>query len=300
MKIVMYHYIRKFNRRLPFFKNFLDKKEFIKQINYFQKNRGIIKKINEIENNKDKYLLTFDDGLKEQIFAAKVLAKKGLTGIFFIPSLPFLENKFLDVHKIQILLGKIGPNKIIKYLNKNALYKNSIKNIRKSHIKKFKKAYSYNKDQKLNILFKKNMNYLIESKNRGKILDEMFNKFKVKESVDKYYMNLSDLIYLKRLGMTIGCHSHSHNILSKMSKKNQMSEISKSKKFLERKIRQKIDFFCFPYGRKYSYNKETIKILKKNKFKYAFSVESRDVSFLDLNKKYELPRYDTNFFKKNY
>ncbi len=300
MKIVMYHYIRKFNRKLPFFKNFLKKKEFVKQVNYFQKDKGIIKNINEIKYNKDKYLLTFDDGLKEQIFAAKILAKKGLTGIFFIPSLPILEKKFLDVHKIQILLAKIGSKKIIEYLNKNKLYKLSIKNIKKKDVKKFIKAYSYNKDKKSNILFKKNMNYLINSVNRSQILDEMFTKFKITESVDKYYMNVSDLIYLKRLGMKIGCHSHSHNILSKMSKKNQFKEISKSKKILEKKIKKKIDFFCFPYGRKYSYNKETLKILKKNKFKYAFSVEARDVNISDLEKKYELPRYDTNFFKTNY
>ena len=296
----MYHYIRNFNRKLPFFKNFLAEKEFIKQVKFFQKDKGIIKNLNEIKNNKDKYLLTFDDGLKEQIFAAKTLAKKGLTGIFFIPSLPILEKKFLDVHKIQILLAKLGPKKIIQYLSKNKLYKMSIKNIKKKDMIKFSKAYSYNKDKELNILFKKNMNYLIDSVNRSQILDEMFIKFKITESVDKYYMNVSDLIYLKRLGMKIGCHSHSHNILSKMSKKNQLNEISKSKKFLENKIKKKIDFFCFPYGRKYSYNEDTLKILKKNKFKYAFSVEARDVTMLDLKKKYELPRYDTNFFKKNY
>ena len=300
MKIVMYHYIRNFKKNFPFFNKFLEKREFIKQVNYFQKSKGIIKNINEINNLQSKYLLTFDDGLKEQIFAAEILAKKGLTGIFFIPSLPILEKKILDVHKIQILLAKVGVKKIIEYTNKNKIYKFAVKKIKKTDLKKFSKTYSYNKDKKINIIFKRNMNYLIDSKIRSKILNEMFIEFKISETAEKYYMNISDINYIRKLGMHIGYHGHTHSLLSKLSFKDQEKEILKSKKLLEKKIKCKFNFFCFPYGRKYSYNKSTLKILKNNKFKYAFSVENRDVNKSDLQKKYELPRFDTNYFKNDY
>ena len=41
MKIVMYHYIREYDKNFPKFK-FLNKKKFIKQLNFFQKKFSII------------------------------------------------------------------------------------------------------------------------------------------------------------------------------------------------------------------------------------------------------------------
>ena len=63
------------------------------------------------------------------------------------------------------------------------------------------------------------MNYLIDKKFRSKILDELFRVFKIKEKVNEFYMNRSDIKYLKKLGMIIGSHAHSHQILSKIKKK---------------------------------------------------------------------------------
>ena len=41
------------------------------------------------------------------------------------------------------------------------------------------------------------MNYLIDKKFRSKILDELFRVFKIKEKVNEFYMNRSDIKYLK-------------------------------------------------------------------------------------------------------
>jgi len=79
--------------------------------------------------------------------------------------------------------------------------------------------------------------------------------------------------------------------------KKQFEEIKNSKIFLEKIINKNIDTFCYPYGGKISYNRNTLKILKKLKFKLAYTVEYRDINFKDIkNKPYELPRYDCNLF----
>ena len=66
---------------------------------------------------------------------------------------------------------------------------------------------------------------------------------------------------------------------------------------MEKIINKSIDTFCYPYGGKISYNDYTLKILKKLKYKLAYSVEYRDISIKDINQKpYELPRYDCNLF----
>ena len=47
--------------------------------------------------------------------------------------------------------------------------------------------------------------------------------------------------------------------------------------------KKNIDTFCYPYGGKISYNDNTLKILKKLKYKLAYSVEYRDISFGDIS-----------------
>ena len=66
---------------------------------------------------------------------------------------------------------------------------------------------------------------------------------------------------------------------------------------LKRIINKNIDIFCYPYGGKVSYNQDTLKILKKLKFKLAYSVEPKDITLKYLkNQPYELPSYDCNLF----
>ena len=97
--------------------------------------------------------------------------------------------------------------------------------------------------------------------------------------------------------MIIGSHSESHTLLSRLSYDKQFKEIKNSKTFLEKIINKNIDTFCYPYGGKISYNNNTLKILKKLKFKLAYSVDHRNITIKDLkNKPYELPRFDCNLF----
>jgi peptidoglycan/xylan/chitin deacetylase (PgdA/CDA1 family) len=112
-------------------------------------------------------------------------------------------------------------------------------------------------------------------------------------------MTKSDIKYIKKLGMIVGSHGHSHQLFSKMEKKNQNIEIYKSKKFLEKITKSDVNMFCYPYGRKYSYNLNTLYLIKKNKFNFAFSVTSKNANINKMSTRFQLPRYDTNEFLKN-
>ena len=97
--------------------------------------------------------------------------------------------------------------------------------------------------------------------------------------------------------MIIGSHTESHTLLTRLSYREQLKELKNSKIFLEKIINKNIDTFCYPFGGKTSYNDNTLKILKKLKYKLAYSVEYRDISLRDIKQKpYELPRYDCNLF----
>ena len=56
----------------------------------------------------------------------------------------------------------------------------------------------------------------------------------------------------------------------------------------------KINYFCYPYGGKESFNDNTLKILNKMGFNYCFGL-----NYLPINKKvnfYNIPRMDCNQF----
>jgi len=295
MKSIMYHYIRNKNKLFPYY-NILEKNDYIKQIKKFSKT-GLISSQEELFLDNDKYLPTFDDGFKDHIYAAEILKKYNAIGLFFIPTLPLKSNKILDVHKTHLIVGKIkgseAMNELEKYLNKN-----KIKNYYNQKEKgKYRETYKIHNDELYKKEFKRVMNYYGDLKLKHKILDHLLKKFEINIKSKDYYLNKKEIKHLSSLGMIIGSHSESHTLLPRLTFKKQFEEIKNSKVFLQKIINKDIDTFCYPYGGKISYNRDTLNILKKLKFKLAYSVENRDINFKDIkNKPYELPRYDCNLF----
>ena len=295
MKSIMYHYIRNKSKLFPNF-NILEKKDYNNQIKKFSK-IGLINSYEELFISSDKFLPTFDDGFKDHIFAAEVLKKNNSIGIFFIPTSPLKNNIMLDVHKTHLILGKVKSSKALNELEKY-LYKNKITKFYNYNEKsKYKSAYKKHNDEDDKKQFKMIMNYYGDLKLKHKILDYLLKKFEINIKPKDYYLNKKEIKYLKSIGMLIGSHSESHTLLSRLSYREQFKELNNSKIFLEKIINKNIDTFCYPYGGRISYNDNTLKILKKLKYKLAYSVEYRDIFLKDIQKKpFELPRYDCNLF----
>ena len=295
MKSVMYHYIRNKNKLLPNY-NILKKKDYINQIKKFSK-FGLINSYKELFISSDKFLPTFDDGFKDHIFAAEVLKKYNAIGIFFIPTSPLKNNIILDVHKTHLILGKVKSSEALSELEKY-LYKNKINNFYDKKEKlKYKLAYNKHDEEVSKKKFKKIMNYYGDLNLKNKILDYLLKKFEINTKPKDYYLNKKEIKYLVSLGMVIGSHTESHTLLSRLPYREQIKELNNSKIFLEKIINKDVDTFCYPYGGKISYNNDTLKALKKLKYKLAYSVEYRDISLKDIQKNpYELPRYDCNLF----
>ena len=119
----MYHYIRNKNKFFPY-SNILEKIDYNNQLKKFSKT-GLVNSYQEIFFDSSKYLLTFDDGFKDHIYAAEILKKHNSVGLFFIPTLPLKNNTILDVHKTHLIVGKVkgleAVNELEKYLNKNKI-----------------------------------------------------------------------------------------------------------------------------------------------------------------------------------
>lgn len=275
--IIMYHYINSLlNERENF--NYISLKKFNSQIQRYSAHmpsneKDIFKKM--------KTTFSFDDGLKEHLYAAEILKKNNKIGIFFIPTLPIENKKFLDVHKAHIILSKLGPKKANEIIKE--LYPNFEKLIQNNELYPFDNE----KDDRNPILFKFIVNYS-RPRNISKNLDEILKKFFCDANVEKFYLNKKEIKYIQSLGMIIGAHTHSHKILANLNYNMQCSQIAKSKKILSKIIKKEVLYFSYPYGNSLSYNEKTIQALKKNNIKYAFrsNLSKKKYSYL------EIPRLD--------
>ena len=208
-------------------------------------------------------ILTFDDGLKEHYTVAlPILQKYGVTGHFFV--ITNSDKQVVASHKIWLLLEQ--SKDLIKHFNIGS--------------EKFLNPvwYQYDDPKIANLKFYLNTH--------GEELDEIFReKFDEQEQIEKLYMNWDEITMLHAAGMNIGCHTHTHPILSLLSDEEQENEIRISTEIISRRT-EKPFAFAYPLN---GYNNATLRLLKK--YGYWWAMTSEPVDLLRLG------RVDTNEFR---
>jgi peptidoglycan/xylan/chitin deacetylase (PgdA/CDA1 family) len=302
MKAVMYHYVREYNPQLPFFR-FLNYRNFEKQLDYFATEYGFVTREEWIkvlkdknsESVKGKILLTFDDAMScnyEYVF--KILKKKGLWGIFYVPTQPYQQDKMLDVHRIHLLCGAFEGFKLLAILQD--LLDGSM--IPDEKIKEFSE-YTYTNQKNFTGIseFKRILNYFVNYKYRESLINAVSDKLDFKHRVTDFYVSVDMIKEMYKYGNIIGSHSVSHPVMSKLSASEQRREINDSFKFLNSIDCIDIKTYCHPYGGFHSFNNETTGILNSMNVDFSFNVEPRDICDSDLKSSIQfLPRYDCNIF----
>jgi peptidoglycan/xylan/chitin deacetylase (PgdA/CDA1 family) len=302
MKAIMYHYVRPFNLEYPNLKN-LHIDDFRKQLDYFQDEYGFVSKeefVNSFKTGKpiDGVILTFDDGLSchyEYVYTE--LKKRGLWGIFYIPTQPYVESKILDVHRTHLLLGKHESKTVFEFLDKrinNSLFDHS-------KLDEFRElTYKTQENDQYTLLVKRILNYFISYEHREKVMNLLMEEFicNEKEILESYYLTENQILEMHENNMIIGSHTINHPVMSRLSFEEQSVQVKNSFNFLEGiigKFHHKT--FCYPYGGFHSFTDETEKILSKENCLYSFNVEQRDIENIDLKSRPQaLPRYDCNQF----
>jgi peptidoglycan/xylan/chitin deacetylase (PgdA/CDA1 family) len=301
LKIVGYHYVNDNNTSI--FKNLksLSIKDFKDQIRYIKKNYNIISleellHLKKIPNRSA--LLTFDDGyLDHYKNVFPILYKEKISGIFFSPDVALNQNDILDVNKIQIFLHMYNDkkklfNEVCKQIEYHQL---DVKHFLKL-IKKFSKSYDLRWHDKYSNNVRNLLQYILPKQIRKKIINKILNKnlhLDKKKIIKKMYLNKKQAKEMIKHGMFFGSHGSNHEWLEYMSYRQQYDDIKNSKNnILQLGVKSEHLTICYPYG---SYNSDTIKIVKKLKFKYGFANYSQNV--INLKKqRFFLPRIDTNEF----
>ena len=303
MKSIMYHYVREFDAKHPNFR-FLDVKNFKKQLDYFKDNFGFVSKeewdqfINngKLPDRKRKVLLTFDDAMRcNYDYVYPELMKRGLWGIFYVPVLPYQQQKLLDVHRIHLLCGAFAGEDLFR----EALSRITNEMIPDSKKKEFKEKTYNNQINYAGVTeFKRLLNYYISYNYRETFIDSLGEVFSYRFDASKFYVQKEELQQMFNDGMIIGSHGVNHPLMSKLSELEQRKQIVSSFTTLENfgVIGQKT--YCHPYGGFHSFNHNTITLLIKEGVSYSFNVEARDIEAKDYLQSIQfLPRYDCNLFE---
>tara|TARA_R110002051_G_scaffold270553_1_gene330995 strand:+ start:588 stop:1514 length:927 start_codon:yes stop_codon:yes gene_type:complete len=302
LKAIMYHYVRGESDNFPYFK-YLHVENFVKQLEYLGNEFGFISKKDFNEclisgEPKKGVVLTFDDSLKDhRSHVLPNLIKRGLWGIFYVPTFYFNSKKILDVHRIHLLLGAHGGTSVLKSLEELT----TPDMLSHRYIKEFTSQTYINQNNDSNAQYvKRTLNFYISYKYREKIIDKLMESFDLngEESADSFYMTAQELCELRSAGMEIGSHTINHQVMSKLSSGKQKKEIEGSFSTLNSLLGNTFfKTFCYPYGGFHTFSPFTENFLQEIDCDFSFNVESRNITSCDLtSRKQALPRFDCNEF----
>jgi len=303
MKGVMYHYVREACVSLPYF-TYLHIASFERQLDYFAAHHHVA---NQAEFEQaiitgkplhNAVVLTFDDGLADHDqYVRPALVKRGLWGIFYVPTQPYTDAKLLDVHRIHYLLGRLGGQQLLAMLTPK-IHDDMILQERRALLA----THTYQKQHNPQAVtaVKRLVNYFLKPEYKEAVLGAVMREVVGDEAAlaQRFYLTRAQINSLIDDGLAVGCHAHSHTLLSHLSDDEQSREVAQSTAALQTFTGGRLfPSFCFPYGGKPSYTAQTLRLLPQHGYTSGFSVESRDISHHDLHHApYELPRYDCNEF----
>ena len=253
-------------------KNFLEHIKFLKE---FAKIISPNQLFESLKNRKNlprrSVLLTFDDGYPSYEATMDLLIKESISAIFFISlrkkqywwdilSKILFENQHVEESnyiKINNLLAELGCHFNIE----ESIDFNLMDVLRKWSVTD--KVFPFNRNKAFYLLAKELED--VDHYKGSRILDTI-------SSLSNEKRNFSYLLNEKLISYhQIGYHTVNHYNLSKLSYDNQKIEIELGKKKLESLINSKVELFAYPFGNRYHYNDNTLKIVKKN-FNFAFSI----------------------------
>ena len=199
-----------------------------------------------IENPNKYFCLSFDDGFKEHLWAAKNLVKsyniKKESLLFAINVGNSIYHKFSGMDMVYYLIQSKRLKEAFEFFNLKVPSNNTFTNIR---------------------IFKEH--YIKQSPN---ILLDFYNAFSLDLDLD--FLNIKDIQDISKIA-TICSHGINHRDLT-YHKEDSDIEIIESKNILEKIINDKISVFVYPEGKS---DNDLYKFCEKHKYKYCLSIVNK-------------------------
>jgi len=245
--IVNFHYIREETYPAGIYP--LSLKNLNKQAEVLSRRYRFISQDNMVEYirnrsypDKAMCLLTFDDGLKEQMAAFDLLQSKGIPAIYFVPTNAIQYGQVLDVHKLHYIRSKIDDEVLFDLLNQR--YKISTIDFDDQFLTD---QYRYDTEKARKIKYF--LNFILDENKKDEAINSVFGSLATDEQsfADDLYMDENEIRILSESG-ALGSHGSAHIALAKVSFEKAENDIRQSVTYLENVTHSPVRSFSYPFG----------------------------------------------------
>lgn len=219
-------------------------------------------------------LLTFDDGLRDHLFAAAELEKLGMRGAFFVCSRPAREGRALPVHKIHWLRAHTPPDEFLAQFSRLLPAEwQEVLNRPSPAIQKAA-AETYQFDVPEHQVLKYLINFVLPYECVDETTSRMLPAHGLNEAdfCHKTYLTGEELRAMAGRGHLIGCHGHLHKPFSRFTEEALRADISANKSFLE-DLGITPTWLAYPFGSEWSLPADTRGFAETNGIRTAFTYE---------------------------
>jgi peptidoglycan/xylan/chitin deacetylase (PgdA/CDA1 family) len=202
-------------------------------------------------------LITFDDGyLDNYTLAFPILRAQGVQGVFFLPT-AFIGTGKLPWWDVIAYIVKQSVKECIRLeYPKPATFElkgNGVRRVSMQILRLYTKP---------------------AVKDPERFIAELEKVCEVKRPegvAERCFLDWQEAREMQGHGMAFGSHTHSHEVLTKLSPESQREEARLSRQILERELNQRIDILAYPVGLKHCFSAETVSALEQTGYKAAFS-----------------------------
>ncbi len=237
--------------------------------------------------NQGLYFLTFDDGLKDHLYVARILKKANIKAAFFIPSGPIFEHSIIDSHKIQFILASTEPSKLVRHIQISFQeYFNKDSSFLDEYFVSRWKNNIWSRDM---VFVTRVMREFPDSFWKRSLLSNLFLKFVTSDTKSfsaEFYLNFEDVNEIINMGHYIGGHGHYSYDLRFEKIDVIEEELDRMDNFLSKYVQEK-KMYAYANG---GYNDFIVKQVISRGYDFAFITGHRNVSIQDSN--WLLPRID--------
>jgi peptidoglycan/xylan/chitin deacetylase (PgdA/CDA1 family) len=201
-------------------------------------------------------LITFDDGyLDNYTLAFPILRSHGVQGVFFLPT-SFIGTMHLPLWDSIAYIIRNSRSEVIRLNYPRAAAFDLHRNGQARTIMEILRLYKHpdTQDQE---------RFLQELKAATGAADP--------QNGERCFMNWQEAREMQRSGMAFGSHTHTHEILSKLSREREWDEVARSREILEHELCAPIKVFAYPVGLRHTFSEGTMHALRDAGYRAAFS-----------------------------
>jgi len=244
---------------------------------------------------RSKVLLTFDDGARDvSEFALPALRERSIAATAFVCSLPYAEEKLLQVQRVEFLMSKLGLGGL-----RDAFYA-ELERFMPQGVERepldFAGGYRfYRYDEGSMREFKLDLNYRLPYTVVEPVLESLFQavfgRGAEQEAVRETYLAVDDLKRLCDAGVEIGTHTYSHKVLPRLAFTQQKEEIRLGAEGLQELLGAPVRTLAYPF---HFHDEQTKRAARECGLVAGLAGGRRGIEASDLAAPWAIPRYDVN------